>query len=312
MRNTLKILIYTAIALSSCTGKKLGKTTAIIDIMLVKPIANKADESLPLQIKQLLRPLESVADTIRDAYKVELLLTRKDVLIKSQLLDVPKSGMNLARSLIKFYTYGNLMSDYANEVPKIKAGSILSQRSINTVDIIDFINDSTLVIVPDSTKYSGKGQAFQSIAGVRNYIFENIRKNESNNRFTVVFGEEERPSPDSFQRLKEGIYTVLSSKNYANAPIIAQELVIQYGKDPILFKELLQKADSQFVIAKQLAVNSQDCGFITIPLSYYACAAALATDKHKNLIRQKEKNCFDFAKSKGCTFAKVIRPSSLL
>ena len=78
------------------------------------------------------------------------------------------------------------------------------------------------------------------------------------------------PDP-SLDSMKIALYKVLSGKNWKNAPQIAQMLVNRYGKNNAMFQELLEKADKQFTLAKNIADSSKDCNFIVLPLIYYSC-----------------------------------------
>ncbi len=161
---------------------------------------------------------------------------------------VPISGISEFQKTINTYTANDYKSDVETaideETLKMEAGLIVKSDKSEEELLINEANYD-LVWVKDSSLINAPNK-FANTQAMKEYMIKELQKRSDKSVFTVLImpkkSENLNPSLDS---MKVALYKVLSGGNWRSAPQIAQMLVNRYGKNEVVFQELLAKADKQ-------------------------------------------------------------------
>lgn len=306
------ILLSTLFIFISC---EVAEKPLKIEVDVFTPLATKADTTLPEPFLTLIQPV-NFGDTLM--YIPSVFYKRVDLKQpNSGQITVPVPAISDFQKSINTYT----PNDYKNDVEALIEEEAFRMEPIlvakpgkNLIELQVNEEDYDIIWVKDSSLIKSSPKKFASAKAIKEHLAKELQNKNGKTAFRVLImppvDGDGAPDP-SLDSMKIALYKVLSGKNWKNAPQIAQMLVKRYGKNNAMFQELLEKADKQFALAKNIADSPKDCNFIVLPLIYYSCAAIVAdSDINKNIISEREATCKSFAEGKGCTFTTITLPSS--
>jgi hypothetical protein len=202
---TLFIIIF---SLASCKENvKEGMKEINITILFPEKIKNSNNE-LPSGIKKLLYPIEP-QNCKETAFIPKITLTRIDFKKpKSVPLEIPLSSVSKMKKKVGTFTFNNLMTDYKEEIPKLKLDKLLTLNSEKEIELsnmalnkysIDFIYASDSAIVKNE-------RVFYTSESIRKHIKEGLCNSE-NTDFTILYYPNRREKISSIKSITKIIKT---------------------------------------------------------------------------------------------------------